>query len=97
MTASLPALATTGVNVVVLVLRRDPVEHEHFRTPTALPIVGVVACVVLVLPWTSGRDLEQYWIAGALLALGLVLWVVTVLLNRASRNGAPDRDLTDVR
>lgn len=85
------------VNVVVLVLRRDPVEHEHFRTPSALPVVGVVACVLLVLPWTSGRDLEQYGIAGALLALGLVLWAVTVLLNRRTRDGAARRDLTDVR
>lgn len=82
------------VNVVVLVLRRDPVDHHHFRTPTVMPVIGVVACVVLVLPWTSGRDIEQYAIAGALLALGLVLWAVTVIANRAL--GVRQGDLTDV-
>ncbi|GAA2752545.1 APC family permease [Amnibacterium kyonggiense] len=82
------------VNVAVLVLRRDPVDHDHFRTPTPLPVVGVVACVALVLPWTSGRDLEQYVIGGALLALGLVLWVVTVVANRAT--GVRAGDLQDV-
>jgi APA family basic amino acid/polyamine antiporter len=85
------------VNAVVLVLRRDPVEHQHFRTPTVLPVLGVLACIALVLPWTSGRDVEQYWIAGALLALGLVLWLVTVVANRAVRAGARDGDPTDVR
>ena len=29
----------TIVNVAVLVLRRDPVDHKHFRAPTALPVV----------------------------------------------------------
>jgi len=82
------------VNVVVLVLRRDPVEHDHFRTPTALPIVGVAACLVLVLPWTSGREPAQYVIAGALLALGLVLWGVTVVANRALGTGRRAGDLT---
>jgi amino acid transporter len=84
------------VNVAVLVLRRDPVDHDHFRTPSFLPIVGVVACVALVLPWTSGRDVEQYWIAGALLAVGLVLWGVTVIANRAIRRGDRSRDLSNV-
>ncbi|WP_233551015.1 APC family permease [Amnibacterium setariae] len=84
------------VNVVVLVLRRDRVDHHHFRTPTALPIVGVVACVVLVLPWTSGREGTQYAIAGALLALGLVLWGVTVVANRATGTGRGSGDLSDL-
>lgn len=82
------------VNVVVLVLRRDPVDHDHFRTPSALPVIGVVACIALVLPWTSGRDPEQYVIAGALVAIGLVLWVVTIVANRAL--GVRQGDLTDV-
>ena len=30
----------TAVNVAVLVLRRDPVAHRHFRAPTAAPVVG---------------------------------------------------------
>jgi uncharacterized membrane protein len=37
----------------------------------------VLFCVYLVLPWSSGRPIEQYQIAGVLLAVGLVLWVAT--------------------
>ena len=32
----------TLVNIAVLVLRRDPVGHHHFRTPTVLPILGAL-------------------------------------------------------
>jgi amino acid transporter len=73
------------VNVTVLVLRRDRVEHRHFRAGRVLPVVGAVACAYLVLPWTSGRDPEQYRIAGILVALGVVLWGITYAVNRRSR------------
>ncbi|MEO4000026.1 amino acid permease [Mesorhizobium sp. CAU 1732] len=73
----------TIVNIAVLVLRRDPVEHEHFTTPSILPIIGALSCAFLVGPWT-GRDPVQYTIAGILLAMGVVLWVVTVMVNRAT-------------
>src|ERR687898_479562 len=65
-TALLLLCVFTVVNVAVLVLRRDPVAHAHFRTPTFLPIVGAAACAFLVGPWT-GRDPSQYRIAGVLL------------------------------
>ena len=39
-TALLLLCVFTVVNVAVLVLRKDPVKHEHFRTPTFLPVVG---------------------------------------------------------
>jgi len=82
-TTSLLLLAVFAVvNVAVLVLRRDRVEHRHFRTPTALPVFGAVFCVLLVLPWTSGRAIEQYGIAGILLVLGVVLWAVTFIDRR---------------
>ncbi|WP_235919250.1 APC family permease [Aureimonas psammosilenae] len=82
-TALLLLCVFTVVNVAVLVLRRDPVDHQHFRTPTFLPILGALCCAFLVGPWT-GRDPVQYAIAGVLLAIGVALWGVTVLLNRAS-------------
>ena len=37
------------VNAAVLVLRREPVEHEHFRAPTVVPVLGVLACVALIV------------------------------------------------
>ncbi len=83
-TTSLLLLAVFAVvNVCVLVLRRQSVGQEHFRTPTVLPVVGVLACVWLVLPWTSGRPAEQYLIAGILLVIGVLLWAVTFVHRRA--------------
>ena len=71
------------VNVAVLVLRRDRIDRKHFRAGRVLPVIGVVTCTWLVLPVSSGRGAEQYTIAGGLLALGIVLWLATVLTRRA--------------
>ena len=85
-TTSLLLLAVFAVvNVSVLVLRREKVEHKHFHTPTALPLLGVAFCLYLVLP-TSGRPVEQYQIAGILLGVGLVLWAVTWLTGGRQRS-----------
>ena len=71
------------VNVAVLVLRSDKVEHKHFHTPTIVPILGAVTCAFLVGPWT-GRDPQQYLIAAILLAIGIALWGATALYDRAT-------------
>ncbi|MER6913304.1 APC family permease [Streptomyces sp. NPDC000594] len=71
-----------GVHLAVLVLRRDTVAAPHFRAGRVLPVVGMVACLYLVLPWSSGRPGEQYRIAGVLLLIGVVLWVVTWFTRR---------------
>ncbi len=82
-TALLLLCVFTVVNVAVLVLRKDKVGHKHFRTPTVVPVLGAITCAFLVGPWT-GRDPQQYRIAGVLIAIGVVLWLVTVLINRAT-------------
>lgn len=79
----------TIVNVAVLVLRTDQVAHHHFRTPRAVPALAAVATFYLVGPWT-GRDLQQYAIAGALLVLGLALWLVTSLFSRRNPRSTLD-------
>ncbi len=74
------------VNLALLVLRRRPVAHEHFRTPVVLPVVGVATCLFLAGPWArSEEQLPQYEIAGGLLAVGVVLWALTWLVNRGVR------------
>ena len=84
-TTSLLLLAVfTVVNVAVLVLRRDPVRHDHFHAPTAVPIIGALACAYLVTP-LSGRDASHYEIAGLLLVLGIVLWAITWFVTRSAR------------
>ncbi|HEY0489070.1 MAG TPA: APC family permease [Telluria sp.] len=72
-TALLLLCVFTVVNVAVLVLRRDRVEHEHFKTPGFLPILGALSCAFLAGPWT-GRDPIQYKVAGVLLTIGILLW-----------------------
>ena len=94
-TALLLLCVFTVVNVAVLVLRKDKVDHEHFTAPTILPVIGAIACGFLTGPWT-GRNPEQYSIAGVLLALGVVLWVVTVLINRATGQLPAEPQMEDI-
>nr|WP_239091801.1 APC family permease [Streptomyces sp. SID14478] len=63
------------VNVAVLVLRRDPVPHRHFRTPTVLPVLGALTALILASP-LADRPAEVYIRAGVLLAVGIGLWAV---------------------
>jgi APA family basic amino acid/polyamine antiporter len=81
-TALLLLCVFTVVNVAVLLLRKDRVGHSHFRTPTLLPVLGAITCAFLAGPWT-GRAIVQYQIAGVLIAIGIVLWVITMLVNRS--------------
>ena len=74
-TALLLLAVFTIVNIAVLVLRKDHVEHEHFRAPSWTPWLGIVLCGFLATP-LSGRPLEQFVVAGFLLAAGVVLWVI---------------------
>ncbi|WP_369370810.1 APC family permease [Promicromonospora sp. Populi] len=69
------------VNVCVLVLRRDPIDRKHFVAPTVLPVIGALACAFFVGPWT-GRPVLEYQIAGWLLGIGLILWVLMWITNR---------------
>ena len=94
-TALLLLCVFTVVNAAVLVLRRDRVDHKHFRTPTILPILGALSCAFLAGPWT-GRASVQYTIAGILIAIGVVLWVVTVLVNRATGLEPAEPDMATV-
>ncbi|MFI1471378.1 APC family permease [Streptomyces wuyuanensis] len=66
------------VNVAVLVLRKDRVEHSHFRTPTVLPVLGAITSVILASP-LSERGSDVYIRAGVLIAIGIVLWGVNKL------------------
>jgi len=77
MTVLLLLIVFTGVNIAVLVLRRDPVEHRHFRAPTAVPVIGAGVSLALM----TTKDPEIFLRAGALLALGAVLWLINRLLT----------------
>ena len=94
-TALLLLVVFAIVNIALLVLRKDKVSHKHFRAPTAVPVLAAVFCLYLVSP-LSGRPAQDYQVAGILLAVGVLLWVVNLLVKRAlsgasSRPGATRR------
>lgn len=76
MTAAFLLAVFTLVNIVVLVLRRERVEHDHFKTPTVIPVLAAISCVLL-LTKQEGVVLLQ---AGGLLLVGIVLWAVNRLV-----------------
>ena len=73
------------VNVACFVLRqrRDPNEKSFFTSPGQLPLVAALLCAFLAGPWVD-RDAEVYRIAGVLMAIGVVLWLVTIIVNKAT-------------
>ena len=76
-------LVFLSTNIAVLVLRRDRVEHRHFRAWSFLPVLGALSCVVL-LTQQSG----EVWLRSAIIvAVGCVLYVVTRLARRTSGTG----------
>lgn len=86
-TGSVAALAETVVllllfvfistNVAVLVLRSDRADSGHFRTPTALPVLALITCAVLLTQQSAATWLR----AGLLLAVGVALYFVGNLLT----------------
>ena len=67
------------VNIAVLVLKRDPVDHGHFHVPPFIPVLGVIACAG-VMTQVEGKTFMR---AGALLVLGLVLFGLERAFTRA--------------
>ncbi|GAA2805272.1 hypothetical protein GCM10020219_091180 [Nonomuraea dietziae] len=66
-------------------LRREEVDHAHYRAPTALPAIGAVMALVLASPLT-GRPGNVYVIAGVLLGIGVLLWLVNWAFTRRQRH-----------
>ncbi|MBI5341099.1 MAG: APC family permease [Mycolicibacterium rufum] len=67
-----------STNVAVLVLRRDHVEHPHFRVWTFVPVLGVASCVLLL----TQQSATVWLFAGVLLVVGVVLYVVARIVTR---------------
>lgn len=61
-----------STNVAVLVLRRDTVDHNHFRVWTAVPVLGVASCLLLL----SQQTAKVWLFAAILVAVGAVLYFV---------------------
>lgn len=81
LTGTLATLAETVVllllfvflstNLSVLILRHDKVAENHFRVPTWVPVLAIVSCLVLL----SQQTLETWMRGGALILIGMLLFV----------------------
>ncbi|HEX2214367.1 MAG TPA: APC family permease, partial [Mycobacterium sp.] len=60
-----------STNIAVLVLRRDRVEHDHFRVWTAIPVLAVASCVLLL----TQQSATVWMFGGILLGAGGVLYI----------------------
>ena len=64
----------------MLVLRRDPVDHEHFTVPSIFPVLGVGVSIALL----TQIEGEVWARAGILVGIGVVLWLLNALVLRRS-------------
>ena len=59
-----------SANISVLVLRRDRIDHAHFRVWTFVPMLGIASCILLL---TQQRPVVWLF-AAALLMIGVILY-----------------------
>jgi amino acid transporter len=71
-----------STNIAVLVLRRDRVEHEHFRVWTFVPVLGVASCILLL----TQQEPIVWAFGGGFLILGAILYVITRATRRSERS-----------
>jgi amino acid transporter len=76
------------VNIACLVLRgsRGSGVVSFFASPGPTPLLGGALCLYLVGPWVD-RSAIIYRIAGGLMAIGVLLWLVTGLINKVTNKG----------
>jgi amino acid transporter len=84
-TTSLLLLAVFAVvNIACMALRTDG-KQGFFRSPGITPVFAAALCIFLIVPQVADRDSIQYQIAGGLIAIGIVLWAITWVVNRGAR------------
>lgn len=73
-----------STNLAVLVLRKDRVEHDHFRAPRVLPLLALITCAVLL----SQQSLQVWLLGAGMVLLGVVLYFVTSRVRDTDRAAA---------
>lgn len=77
------------VNISVLVLRRDPVDHDHYVAPSVLPAIGAIVSIGLLI-YRIVNDTGQIVFAGGLLLLGVAFWFISSATKK--RSGEDDSE-----
>ncbi|RLV54846.1 amino acid permease [Aeromicrobium phragmitis] len=75
-----------STNAAVLVLRRDPVTHEHFHAWTAVPVLAVISCLVLL----SQQSADVWLRGGLIIAVGVALYALTKAMRTRDRAAQSD-------
>lgn len=84
-TVVLLLLVFIAVNVTVLALKRDRVDHDHFKAPAVIPVLGIIVCAGLL----TQQELATFRLVGMLLVLGVILYGVNYLAKRALDKSTP--------
>lgn len=73
------------VNIAVLVLRRDSVSHSHFTTPTVLPVLGILSCLLVLFQVVrddiTDEGAKVVTLGALLLGVGLVLYAIDRMIG----------------
>jgi APA family basic amino acid/polyamine antiporter len=89
-TVLLLLLVFAVVNAALFVLKRRPGEkHGYFEIPLAVPAIGALVCLVLVMVRVGTGDWRAPAIAGALLLASAVIYAI---VRRRRRHPPPRRD-----
>ncbi len=87
-TVLLLVLVFISANISVLVLKKDTVEHAHFRTPSIVSILALVASVALLT-----RQSAQTWLISlAYVVVGTVLFLIARAHGKRSGTEVEDAE-----
>jgi APA family basic amino acid/polyamine antiporter len=77
----------TLVNISVLILRRDAVEHRHFVAPTFFPIAGAIISVAMLIKLITQQETYLPFLIVAVLLLGgaALWWINRLVLGRTEQ------------
>lgn len=71
-TVLLLVLVFISANVSVLVLKKDTVDHDYFKTPSIVSILALLASVALL----TQQDMKTWLISGCYIVVGTILFFV---------------------
>lgn len=90
-TVLLLVLVFISANISVLVLKKDTVEHEHFRTPRIVSILALVASIALL----TQQSAQTWLISLAYVVVGTILFLIARVARK--REGTQPEGAEDLQ